>query len=109
MERITGQSGRERGGGVYSVPTLIDFRPRELSFCVLALKHAFFPVRLGELPRLLRCNGEAALRQPPQPAAESEGAGPGDQSSNGGAGNRPLSPGHQSTGGRIGKYLFLSV
>lgn len=58
---------------------------------------------------MFRCNGEVAIRQPPQPVAESKGAGPGDQSSNGRASNHSLSTRHQSTGGGIGKYLFFFV
>lgn len=52
---------------------------------------------------MLRCDGEVAICQPPQPAAESKGAVPGDQSSNGRASNHSVSTGRQSTGGRIGK------
>lgn len=56
---------------------------------------------------MLRCDGEVAICQPPQPTAESKGAVPGDQSSNGGASNYSLSTGHQSTGGGIGKCFSL--
>ena len=66
-----------------------------------------FTGRLGEFPRVLGCDGEAAVCQPPEPAAESEGAVPGDQSSNGGAGNHSLSTGHQSRGDGIGKCFSL--
>lgn len=52
---------------------------------------------------MLRCGGEVAVRQPPQPAAESKGAVPGDQSSHGGASHHTLPTGHQSAGGGIGK------
>lgn len=100
------QTDRRTG---YFVPPWLDFRPSAVCFPALVLRHSFFTVRLGEFPCLLRCDREVALCQPPQPAAESEGADPGDQSSNGRAGDRPLSPGHQSTGGRIGEYLFLFV
>lgn len=56
---------------------------------------------------MLGCDGEAAVCQPPEPAAESEGEVPGDQSSNGGAGNHSLSTGHQSRGDGIGKCFSL--
>lgn len=67
------------------------------------------PGGLGEFSGVLRCDGEVAICQPSQPAAESKGAVPGDQSSNGRASNHPLSAGHQSTGGRVGKHLFFFV
>ena len=44
--------------------------------------------RLGEFSCVVRCDGEVAICQPPQPAAESKGAVPGDQSSNGRASNQ---------------------
>lgn len=81
----------------------------EMCFCGLVLKHFLFTGKPGEFLCMLRCDGEVAVRQPPQPAAESEGAVPGDQSSNGRASNHSLSTGHQSTGGGIGKYLFFFV
>ena len=58
---------------------------------------------------MLRCDGEVAICQPSQPAAESKGTVPGDQSSNGRASNHSLSTGHQSTGGGIGKHLLFFV
>lgn len=64
---------------------------------------------LGEFPGMLWCDGKVAVRQPPQPAAEGEGAVTGDQSSNGRASNHSLPTGPQSTGDGTGEFLWFQI